>query len=479
MSYSFRRLLWTVVLLYAVMDLLYVFSWPSESLTLIGGLICILGGILCFVDPLQGLYLTILATHLGAIPRWEWPGLGMVCPGDFHIMFLVISVFFVPRGMKSHTYGPFPISVVLMIVLTVITMVLTPEINVALPGFVTMVEVGLIYYITLNLIRNRLDASRLIFMIGLAVLLSSIIHLLAYAKGQTLLLSSAGGAVTAELEHQWDVLMIYNKTSFFYASFIGSCAVAITLAVSHLTVKHQNRLQWAFWMVSAIMTVASSLVAGSRTSIVAAGIAGLFLVMTTYGGLSGSKRRKSIISLTIAVTLLITVAFIVQSMVSSESQLRVFSKMFEDDASTSMGERFLMWGTFAHNISSFPTVLFLGLGPDVPQRGPWLAQVQSLMNIPGLYTQIFSFHNFYLDIIIQNGILFFMVFLSFLTTTMLKLGQICRRFDDLVARDCFFALIAWLVVWVTHATGWSKPVLIPAELLGLSHILLIHYRCKI
>ena len=139
-----------------------------------------------------------------------------------------------------------------------------------------------------------------------------------------------------------------------------------------------------------------------------------------------------------------------------------------------MLERLEIW-EWAFNVADdYLKEFLIGIGPDVPLRAHDLPIVQQLMTVPG-HIQLPSFHNFYIDVLFQNGVFFVMIAAYVLASTMRRLAIRFFRSDDPIVRDCLFALLAWLVMWVSHATGWSKPVFIFAQLMGLAHLALFNY----
>jgi O-antigen ligase len=136
-----------------------------------------------------------------------------------------------------------------------------------------------------------------------------------------------------------------------------------------------------------------------------------------------------------------------------------------------MGERFLMWSDLPQKILSSPKELMLGLGPGVPERAPENESVRKIMYISSIQFQPFSFHNFYADVILQHGAIFFALMAAVIVSTVRRMWTLVRR-GDVLAADLFYAISAWLIVWMTHSTGWSKPVAILSVLFALGHLLI-------
>jgi hypothetical protein len=435
--------------------------------------------LVCFMDPLRGLYLTILATHMGAACRWQMPVVGMVTPGDIHLIALTISSFWRASLQDRFYIGPFPTAVGLLTFLSLATAALAPDLGAVAPGVINQMQVALVYFLTLNLVKDDRQATVLIRMIGFAVFASAVVHIVAYSQGRNLLLAAVGTEsefVTAGQESQREALMFFNKTSFFYGSFIASCSVVLTLALSHLAFSHERSRFVIFWSIVGLVVLASSLLQGSRTIIAATAVScGAMCILGVGWMLRQRWLRRRLLVFTILGPLIVAGAFVVQMQVSTEAQYRAYFSMFLEEGSGSLSERLEMWGWALEKAGEYPKELLIGLGQDVPMRAPDLPQVKEIMNVPGHMIQIPSFHNFYVDGLFQNGLLFTSIAGYIVLYTMLGLTLEFRRRYDPIVRDCLFALLAWLVMWNSHATGWSKPVLIFGHLMGLAHLALRPY----
>lgn len=456
-------LFWSIALLYVVLDGLYLLHCDEHYLLLVAGFCNLLNLLLCILDPLHGLYLTVFTTHLGAIPRFELLGSGAISPGDIHLFSLTIGFFVNSSSNRTFYLGPFPKSMGLMALLIILNLAFTPEFKIALPGIISMIQLALVYLFTLNLVKNETEAKMLIMMIGFAVLVSAIIHIVAFTQNRSLLLSLK--------PHQaYGLLCGYTKTSFFYGSFIGSCTVALGLSMANILEPHKRSSFFWFWIIVGLFTLVSTLVQGSRTPIVAACISGIILIGMNLWYHGNREVFRRLIAIALSVPLLVTGAVAVVLELKRKGSFAYFIHILFAGASESMSERFLMWQSIPQKILEFPKEFFFGIGPDVPQRGIELDQVRNLMHIPGIELKIFSFHNFYLDTIFQEGFFFFIIFVYIIISTVSGLTSRFVRSNDPIVRNCLFALLAWLVMWNSHATGWSKPVLIMSELMGLAHL---------
>ena len=129
-----------------------------------------------------------------------------------------------------------------------------------------------------------------------------------------------------------------------------------------------------------------------------------------------------------------------------------------------------MWSHASHVFGTEPKILLFGIGPDLAWRGPDNAKVAQVMFIPAIQFQVPSYHNFYFDLILNFGIVFFLVFLGVLVGTIRQLVKTFWRAWDELSGACLCALLMWLISWITVSMTWGKPLLVLAQLLALAHL---------
>ena len=412
----------------------------------------------------KALYLVILVTHIGPILKGTIPGIGAFTLGDTYLLLLLI--FFLSKAaLKGIRRPPFALASFTLAILAVVSVVLSPDVVAALPGLLNMGQVTLVYLLVLNEVRTREDAAKIIQGIGIAVLVSALLHLVFYARGLSL-------ALSGQNEWQQNVLLAdlasadYQRTAFFYVSFHASSAVAIILGIRQLLLPNRTHLGTRlFWLAVVTLAVSSSLVSGSKTTILAAA---LVSIPALFASIKKSSMRTKLQSFVLFPLVIIVPVLIFGNIVRSGQQ-ELLQETIVLDSVISISERFLMWSEISDKILSSPKTIIFGVGPDVPERAPDDPEIHRLMYIPSLQFQPPSFHNFYVDVLFQEGVFFLVLMLGIIFSTLRKLRAHVKAGDGL-AGNCFFAILGWLLVWVSHATGWSKPVLILSVLLALAHL---------
>jgi O-antigen ligase/polysaccharide polymerase Wzy-like membrane protein len=418
-------------------------------------------------DPLGALFLTVMFTHIGPIVRFQLPGLGWLNLGDLFLAVLTVKLF--PILASSHPgrwlreYRGRTLALVFFAIMAVLFSPAWPQV---IPGAVSVLQLALVYAFVRCTVKTYEQANFLIVMIAFAVLVNAGLHLVFYNKGVTLLL-------TEDPLPQFDLsrAKFFFKTSHFYPTFIASCNVAIVISVRRLVLgsKIQRRMV-VFWAGTLCLAMTSILVSGNRTVIATSAIVSVLIVLT------GVRPRRSFRIATIGLFAVLVIPTLIAALYWQQqtlpmAQMIAFQRMFYEDAPISFGDRWTMWKAFVPHSLDAPKELLVGLGPDVPMRAPDVDAVRSLMYVKELAFQVPSWHNFYLDVISQFGLPFFCLFISVIISTLLGLFRVLKRGDDWLAYDCLFAIVAWLILWNTHATGWTKPVLILAQLFALAHSL--------
>ncbi len=457
---------------------LYLANAPERLMWSLGAAGLLLGTFLVTRAPRRALMLLVLVTHTGPVVRVQIPLLGMLTFGDVFLALLGGVVLASFLGGARIRGGPLSALVPVFLFLWSTSVLLSPQVKAAVPGAISQIQLALVYFLTLNLVETEDEAWSLLNWIGVTILLGSCMHLIAFTQGRTLLLSmeeSTEGAyaLSARTEAARAAIGSYFKTSFFYGSFGASCAAGIVLAISAMTVAgHRWRHARLFWALVGFSALTSSLVSGNRTPVLAAGVViALFLLASVFQSIRHWRQRSTVLAMSLSILCVTAGGVWLQKRILSEGQLARFQMMFRYSADTSLQERLEMWKAAWDRFDQFPREFLIGVGPDVPQRGEAIPQVQRLLEFnqaPG----VFSFHNFYIDVLFQSGVLFLALMIGVLLWTVVGLRRRAGKDPPGLAVVLLCCLGAWLLTWIAHATGWSKPVMILAELMALAHLLI-------
>jgi len=458
---------------YILLAASFALKLPYTVLALEGAFAIAASAFLLQKDFVSALSLTILVTHIGPILRETLPVVGMVNLGDIYLglVFLVWA----QRHLTRPIYlGPFRALILPMVMLLVISILFLPDFVAALPGYLSLFQLVMFYFVVLNDIRTEEDIDRMLAGIGWAVLVSACLHLIFYSQGVSLGLTETEDDVHSSAILGTRDIAAFIKTSFFYVSFYGSCAAGMVISVCRLVLNGRSGwLERGFWSVVFLIALISSVVAGSRTAVLSAVLS--VFVFLSFLALRQVRTRNSglLVRVLAGISGLIALAAVAVVGVLSENQRDALVQMAIGEAETSIGERLVMWNAIPEKTLEFPSAFVFGVGPDVTWRAGQLPVIRELMNVRGLPYQPPSFHNFYVDIVFQLGFPVFVLLAFIGISTLVRLAKVRGGRPDLT-HTFFFAIFAWVLLWNTHATGWSKPVLIMSELFALSHLVIAH-----
>jgi hypothetical protein len=160
--------------------------------------------------------------------------------------------------------------------------------------------------------------------------------------------------------------------------------------------------------------------------------------------------------------------------VIAEKQQDPFAIMLKDDASESMMARVGMWNGVMQSGWRNPKDTLFGIGPNVNLIRQRDASVfdDDPFEVGG--DRIISYHNFYIDVLFQMGIVFCfcLVVMMFSTLKSLLRGLQHNGFLDPLALDCVFCIVAFLLAGLVTGASWGKPYVFVAEIFAISHLLI-------
>lgn len=429
---------------------------------------------------LHALYIVILVVHIGPVLRISLPRIGMFNIGDVFLLLLGLSFafrwgrgFLTGRHTSLGSKFVMPRNFGLAVLLTGLTVALSANYRNVASGTLAMIQIALVYLITINEVKTRKDANGIFYALAFAVLISALMHLYFYSTGRTMMVNAEN------LEKYADNILGYVpspfiKTSFFYGSFIISCTAIVILGFCYIFLSEGLSLtRYLFWTVVIIfITISSAL--SSRSPLIAVFLVGIVIgVMALRKSiLRKSPRRRMLAASLVIIVLIVFGTFATFQRLVSEEQRDSYYEMFADGGG-SLSERFIIWREAFEKVFEFPKEFLVGVGPNVPLKDGNPEAVEQLTYSKTFACNIQSFHNFYIDIIFQNGILFFAVMMTAIVRILKNLFYIIKRSNctDIIACGCFFPVLGCLLIFNTQGTTWSKPLLVLAQLFGIAYLL--------
>ena len=471
-----RALFYITCFLYFLLIVSFLGMSPKMLQIIVAALALFATFILSFRNLTQSVYLTILVTHIGPIIRFDLYPLGMVSLGDLFL--LLISFSFIFKRLKHGFYaGPIKGCFVILFPLFLVSVLFSPDVKRALPGVMSVLEIVLVYFLVINEIRTRDQGRMLINMALITVIVAAFLHVFFYLRGTSLLLSGESatsllkGEDTLDLFRDGTQSLVFVKSSYFF-SLIPASVTAIVLGSRYLFLESKFRLSTlCLRFIAMTLAIISSLVSGDRTALVTGALVCIIIVLERIR--LNPQSKKHILRFGMAIIVISFLGYfglVVQQKILSQERYSTFKERFAYEAGTSIMERLLMLKAIPYKVIEFPKEFILGVGPDLSFRARDNSVISSLMYIEAINFQPPSFHNFFIDYIFQLGVFSFSIFVYVIAVTLIRLIKLIRLSSDNLAYDCFYVICGWLILWNSHATGWSKPVIILAQVFALAHL---------
>ena len=424
----------------------------------------------------EAVLLIVLVTHIGPVVQIDTGFAGGANLGDLFV-FLCFGAALLhwlrerPRPLSRLASG-----FLVLAPLAAVSYLFTSDYMAALSPLINLAEFFIAYVLVWTELRERDQFQRLLAMIALTVLVSGCMHLYFYQQGVSLSLASESGRELVYSGHLVKVdtqsMRYFQKTSFFYPTFVASCAVCAVLCIVNLVLPRKLALgRSLFYVVVLLVSLAEGLVQGNRTVLVTTGLCAL-MILWRLRRLSATTAIRRMALGAIALSAVVLAGYWIQQSLLNDPQKNAFRYMLIDEAPLSWHDRMEIWKSIGSRCLLYPKELIVGMGPDAPLKGSHIDNIAAITYVAALGTNVPSFHNFYIDLVFQFGLVFFIVFAVNLARTMIRLRRLSIRTGDITSSSCLFALAAWIILWNSHATSWTKPTLIFAQLMAVGHGLL-------
>ena len=456
----FLLIAWLLLILLAVS---YFIIPESLPIFLIAGSIIIVGVISSFLDLKNGIFLIYPIILLGPICSINSLSSVQINFGDLYL-YLIAIIFLLKR---NKIFDPLRIFILPVVILFLCNLIITPNFIIALQGYVGFINFIIVFLLVLNSIKNREDSESIFISIGFASAIAASMHIYSFYQGSNMLLASRlveGGTYILDSSSS------YIKSSYFYSTFVASCITSLIICLYFILIDIKKTLpKRLFFAFLFLIVLYSSLLQAARTIFVSTFVVFLIMFFTEQSGIK-SFFNKIIIMIFFGFLLIFGVPALLELLFSDYDMSLLLDNLYRGDAiNISSGERFIYLGEFFNKIPSHLNYFLFGIGPDVPQRANYMPEVQSLMYSPTLDFLPYSFHNFYLDLIFQFGIIFALILFWFFIKPVLFLFKNNKINITSEFKLSIYLVLGWLILWFTHSTGWSKPVLALAEILGISY----------
>jgi len=415
-----------------------------------------------------------MATLLGPCCRTQIPSIGLFTVGDLFL--IILAAIYLPQWLQSRLYlGPYRTYSEFAAILFIFSVIGCPDHSAELSGILNVLQIALIYFITLSAIKSDDEARNFILAFGYAALVASVMQIYSYSHGTSLLLTEftdedMNRAILGDIDSP------FVKTAFFYGNTVILFTAAAVIGIySIILFRTRTLLERLFWMpVTVCAIIAGSL--SSRTTLVVVGISACFMLCVLFRRTYRVVRSRRLLYLVLALIATCSVLWKTYGELLAPGQREGYEKMYMEGAEGSLGERILIWKEATEKMGEFPKALLIGMGPNVilHPSGTSAAEVHSLMHSHTFSEYGGSFHNLFLDYIFHLGAISFLIAMIVTFSTMRRLfrGITSSVHFNEVPWSCFLVIGSFLVTGVTLGLAWGKPYLPIAQFFAVAHLVI-------
>jgi hypothetical protein len=454
------RLSWVLLVLLVAG---FVLKVGTPVLMLLGAALLVCGFLLMTRDMAAALCILPAIALLGPIVRREIGGGASLNLGDVYVLMLLIAATFHVGFDRPIYLGRHGRWLALVAALVGVSWVASIDIVASSVAMVGLVQLAVIYLLTLNFLREE-DGDRVIDAWIWAVTLSSILVIAAYARGESLLLGSeATGATDFAALLASDVA--FYRATFFVTGFIFPLGTMIVVLVERLYRGGAVGKARAALVGALLVDSVALLIMGNKTAMGAAALGALLVVGGMRFQRTRARRQAVLVMVMIAVT-----AGVIRAVqgVMADAQLQLLVARLSDQSS--FMERLAVWRNVGEFLLRSPHALWVGLGPDVSVRG----------SHNPIFNELFMGNGFvqgavdsgYLYVALNFGIVVLGVVAVVTLATLVRLAPTARRGDSAVARSAWLVLAVWTIMAATQQHGIAKPVALFVQCLALAELCL-------
>lgn len=426
-------------------------QWASAIMVLASGTVLALG------DGVRALAAMPAAALLGPIVRVT------VGPMQLHLgdLFLGMLVLLVGGQVLARPFTPFASRgfLIALALLVLLSWYFSVNAVASLVAIVGLAQLLVVLLLTLQCVRRREDTRRILLgWIG-AVALSSVVVLVAFLQGRSLLIGvDAERAATLGLDTAARGLLF--RGTFFVTPFIFPLVSAILLTLTLLLLDEAGTRRRLF-LVCMVPLFAITALAMGNLSVMAGTLIGVVtLVLWSLAFRRAVQRTLLLVMAAVVIAGLLAAAL---AQVADPQQLQLLRERVDD--TTSFDLRVAVWRNVVQYLAQTPKVFLLGLGPDISIRTPELPVLRELFLGAGVQQE--AVDSGYLYGALNFGIPALVAALLMALVVLWRLSRRLLRRADPLALAVWVTMVAWLAMCVTQQHGISKPVFFLAQALAL------------
>lgn len=393
---------------------------------------------------------------LGVIARLRFGGASLQL-GDLDLLAVVVMLL-ATGARKGRMFIGKPGLTPLVAIVIVLSWVLSVDMAASTVAVFGLIELFLLYCLTLNLVKSDEDAMALMRSWWGTITLCSALVIISYVRAEPLILDANEGFVTGFAGSK-EIAPGFVRASFFTTAFNYPLACTLVMLGVNLLLARASLAARGLWFAALMVNIGAMVLLGNR-SVIGAALAGCVVAIVC---LARYKRVwLSIVGIAVALFILGQISTPYIDKIISPRQVFLFLERIQ--GADSWFERLKTWRGVSAAVLSSPHALLIGLGPDASTRGTWKVFGPILGAEHGVDSQFFF-------ILLNYGIIILIIYLRCFARAIWQMLASIRGRHKVVASLVLTALVAWLVLGIGQQPGASKAVGLGAQLLAIVELI--------
>lgn len=451
-----------------VLEIQHALKLGEQEKLAVGLLILVAVCLLAVKNPVAAISLAPVICLVAPIASVRFDTAGQVNLADAYVGAVFGGFGFSRRAHHSISLGWQPALVTIVMALVFVGWILSGDFLGATLTMIGIVEIVLVYLLTINIVRTFEDAVKVVWSMIAGVSAASVLVIYSFAVGQPLLLDLPPEVVDNYSELVRTRPEVFAVATFFVTGFIFPLSAAIIVTTIFLLRSAQIETPRRLLAVASLATNFVALILfNNKTSIFGC------IVILLWTTLVGRIRGKSTIFVSIPAVLLSVGAIYWISGISDnvvEGLIQRNTNRFSNNETLEL--RMDMWKNALGVVMTSPRIAAIGLGPDFTVRNQRDEVVQQIQQ--STYGSEGALDSGYIYVLVNYGAPVLLIVCSIFFSIVRALARSeRRRFGDdrVLAFGLRASIMLWLVMSITQQHAVSKPVFILAVMSGLAFVL--------
>ena len=442
---------------------LFLLRAPVIATWIAAATIVLVGMVLQRRDPVGALTVLPVALLLGPIARIELTSSVALHFGDLYLGGLVMAEYLRAGAGVRLRLGRNAVPITLAIVLALISWLFALDIVVSGVAMVALLEMLLMYLLTIGAVHHPRDVRRVMSGWLGAVVLSCILIVLAYVLGRPLLIGSGQEGTARAMEIKSSTVYLY-RASFFVTGFVYPLGGAIMIVLADLF-GADGSARFRLGRIAVLVTSAVAVAVLGTLTLAGALLVGfgLALYWLRYAPRGGLRTATLLVA---GVALVVLLGILLRQLMPPAQFLALLGRIGQ---TSSFHARVVVWRNVVHFLLAHPGAAFVGVGPDATVRMGGNPVLFMLFQGP-TGSREGAIDSGYLYVVLNYGVPLLLVLAWIAFRTLTVLGRSMRHQFDASAMAIWLCVAIWVPMAVTQESAVSKPIFMIVQLAALAEV---------